>query len=115
MNEYDANKMADIMCKDRDMERTDDPSKASVLLLNTCSIREKPQEKVFSQLGRWKAHKITDPNVVIVVCGCVASQEGKSIVKRAPYVDIVFGPQTLHRLPKMYDHCLLYTSDAADE
>ena len=103
MNEYDANKMADIMCSDRNMERTDDPSKASILLLNTCSIREKPQEKVFSQLGRWQVYKKTNPNVVIGVGGCVASQEGKSIVKRAPYVDIVFGPQTLHRLPQMYD------------
>jgi len=103
MNEYDANKMADIMCNDRNMELTDDPSKASILLLNTCSIREKPQEKVFSQLGRWQVYKKTNPNVVIGVGGCVASQEGKSIVKRAPYVDIVFGPQTLHRLPQMYD------------
>jgi len=85
------------------MELTDDPSKASILLLNTCSIREKPQEKVFSQLGRWQVYKKTNPNVVIGVGGCVASQEGKSIVKRAPYVDIVFGPQTLHRLPQMYD------------
>ena len=106
MNEYDANKMADIMCSDRNMERTSDPSKASLLLLNTCSIREKPQEKVFSQLGRWQAFKKTNPNVVIGVGGCVASQEGKSIIKRAPYVDIVFGPQTLHRLPKMYDEVM---------
>ena len=106
MNEYDANKMADIMCSDRNMERTSDPSKASLLLLNTCSIREKPQEKVFSQLGRWQAFKETNPNVVIGVGGCVASQEGKSIIKRAPYVDIVFGPQTLHRLPKMYDEVM---------
>jgi len=106
MNEYDANKMADIMCSDRNMERTNDPSKASLLLLNTCSIREKPQEKVFSQLGRWQAFKETNPNVVIGVGGCVASQEGKSIIKRAPYVDIVFGPQTLHRLPKMYDEVM---------
>ena len=103
MNAYDANKMADIMCSDRNMERTDDPSKANILLLNTCSIREKPQEKVFSQLGRWRGYKEINPNIVIGVGGCVASQEGKSIVKRAPYVDIVFGPQTLHRLPKMYD------------
>ena len=106
MNEYDANKMADIMCSDRNMERTSDPSKASLLLLNTCSIREKPKEKVFSQLGRWQVYKETNPNVVIGVGGCVASQEGKSIIKRAPYVDIVFGPQTLHRLPKMYDEVM---------
>ena len=114
MNEYDANKMADIMCSDRNMERTDDPSKASILLLNTCSIREKPQEKVFSQLGRWQVYKKTNPNVVIGVGGCVASQEGKSIVKRAPYVDIVFGPQTLHRLPQMYDRVVASRRSVVD-
>ena len=114
MNEYDANKMADIMCSDRNMERTNDPSKASLLLLNTCSIREKPQEKVFSQLGRWQAFKKTNPNVVIGVGGCVASQEGKSIIKRAPYVDIVFGPQTLHRLPKMYDEVMASRNSIVD-
>ena len=114
MNEYDANKMADIMCSDRNMERTDDPSKASILLLNTCSIREKPQEKVFSQLGRWQVYKKTNPNVVIGVGGCVASQEGKSIVKRAPYVDIVFGPQTLHRLPQMYDQVVASKRSVVD-
>ena len=114
MNEYDANKMADMMCSDRNMERTNDPSKASLLLLNTCSIREKPQEKVFSQLGRWQAYKETNPNVVIGVGGCVASQEGKSIIKRAPYVDIVFGPQTLHRLPKMYDEVMASRHSVVD-
>ena len=114
MNEYDANKMADMMCSDRNMERTNDPSKASLLLLNTCSIREKPQEKVFSQLGRWQAYKETNPNVVIGVGGCVASQEGKSIVKRAPYVDMVFGPQTLHRLPKMYDEVMASRHSVVD-
>ena len=114
MNEYDANKMADIMCSDRNMERTDDPSKASILLLNTCSIREKPQEKVFSQLGRWQVYKKNNPNVVIGVGGCVASQEGKSIVKRAPYVDIVFGPQTLHRLPQMYDQVVASRRSVVD-
>ena len=114
MNEYDANKMADVMCTDRNMERTDDPSKASILLLNTCSIREKPQEKVFSQLGRWQIYKKTNPNVVIGVGGCVASQEGKSIVKRAPYVDIVFGPQTLHRLPQMYDQVMASRRSVVD-
>ena len=114
MNEYDANKMADIMCSDRNMERTDDASKASILLLNTCSIREKPQEKVFSQLGRWQVYKKTNPNVVIGVGGCVASQEGKSIVKRAPYVDIVFGPQTLHRLPQMYDQVVASRRSVVD-
>ena len=114
MNEYDANKMADMMCSHRNMERTNDPSKASLLLLNTCSIREKPQEKVFSQLGRWQAYKETNPNVVIGVGGCVASQEGKSIVKRAPYVDMVFGPQTLHRLPKMYDEVMASRHSVVD-
>ena len=114
MNAYDADKMADIMCSDRNMERTDDPSKASILLLNTCSIREKPQEKVFSQLGRWQVYKKTNPNVVIGVGGCVASQEGKSIVKRAPYVDIVFGPQTLHRLPQMYDQVVASRRSVVD-
>ena len=114
MNEYDANKMADMMCSNRNMERTNDPSKASLLLLNTCSIREKPQEKVFSQLGRWQAYKETNPNVVIGVGGCVASQEGKSIVKRAPYVDMVFGPQTLHRLPKMYDEVVASRHSVVD-
>ena len=114
MNAYDANKMADIMCSDRNMERTDDPSKANVLLLNTCSIREKPQEKVFSQLVRWRGYKEINPNVVIGVGGCVASQEGKSIVKRAPYVDIVFGPQTLHRLPKMYDEVIASRQSVVD-
>ena len=114
MNEYDANKMADVMCSDRNMERTDDPSKANVLLLNTCSIREKPQEKVFSQLGRWQAYKEINPNIVIGVGGCVASQEGKSIIKRAPYVDIVFGPQTLHRLPQMYDQVVASKRSVVD-
>jgi len=114
MNAYDADKMADIMCSDRNMERTNDPSKASILLLNTCSIREKPQEKVFSQLGRWQVYKKTNPNVVIGVGGCVASQEGKSIVKRAPYVDIVFGPQTLHRLPQMYDQVVASKRSVVD-
>jgi len=114
MNAYDANKMADIMCSDRNMERTDDPSEANVLLLNTCSIREKPQEKVFSQLGRWRGYKEINPNIVIGVGGCVASQEGKFIVKRAPYVDIVFGPQTLHRLPKMYDEVIASRQSVVD-
>ena len=106
MNEYDASKMADIMCHDQGMKLTDDPSKADLLLLNTCSVREKPQEKVFSQLGRWHAYKKNNPNIVIGVGGCVASQEGESIINRAPYVDLVFGPQTLHRLPTMYDQVI---------
>ncbi len=106
MNEYDSSKMLDLMRAERNMERTDDAFSADLILLNTCSIREKPQEKVFSQLGRWKDYKRNNPNVVIGVGGCVASQEGKNIINRAPYVDIVFGPQTLHRLPKMYDEVL---------
>ena len=106
MNEYDSSKMLDLMRVERNMERTEDAFSADLILLNTCSIREKPQEKVFSQLGRWKDYKKNNPNVVIGVGGCVASQEGKNIINRAPYVDIVFGPQTLHRLPKMYDEVL---------
>ncbi len=106
MNEYDSSKMLDLMRAERNMERTEDAFSADLILLNTCSIREKPQEKVFSQLGRWKDYKKNNPNVVIGVGGCVASQEGKNIINRAPYVDIVFGPQTLHRLPKMYDEVL---------
>jgi len=106
MNEYDSSKMLDLMRAERNMERTEDAFSADLILLNTCSIREKPQEKVFHQLGRWKEYKKNNPNVVIGVGGCVASQEGKNIINRAPYVDIVFGPQTLHRLPKMYDDVL---------
>jgi len=106
MNEYDSSKMLDLMRAERKMEQTEDAFSADLILLNTCSIREKPQEKVFSQLGRWKNYKRNNPNVVIGVGGCVASQEGEKIINRAPYVDIVFGPQTLHRLPKMYDEVL---------
>ena len=85
------------------MELTTNPEEADVLLLNTCSIREKAQEKVFSELGRWRKLKEARPELVIGVGGCVASQEGDGIQKRAPFVDLVFGPQTLHRLPKMLD------------
>ena len=106
MNEYDSSKMLDLMRLERGMEITDDPSIADLILLNTCSIREKPQEKVFSQLGRWKEYKKINPNLVIGVGGCVASQEGTNIISRAPYVDLVFGPQTLHRLPTMYDQVI---------
>tara|TARA_B100000809_G_scaffold46917_4_gene41457 strand:+ start:5910 stop:7193 length:1284 start_codon:yes stop_codon:yes gene_type:complete len=106
MNEYDSSKMLDLMRLERGMELTDDPSIADLILLNTCSIREKPQEKVFSQLGRWKDYKKINPNLVIGVGGCVASQEGANIINRAPYVDLVFGPQTLHRLPTMYDQVI---------
>ena len=101
MNEYDSSKMADVLAASHQMEVTQDPAQADVLLLNTCSIREKAQEKVFSELGRWKALKDERPQLVIGVGGCVASQEGDAIRARAPYVDIVFGPQTLHRLPEL--------------
>lgn len=114
MNEYDSSKMLDLMRAERNMERTEDAFSADLILLNTCSIREKPQEKVFSQLGRWKDYKKNNPNVVIGVGGCVASQEGKNIINRAPYVDIVFGPQTLHRLPKMYDEVLSFRQSFVD-
>ena len=101
MNEYDSSKMADLLLSTHGLELTEIPEEADVLLLNTCSIREKAQEKVFHQLGRWKELKKNNPNLLIGVGGCVASQEGEHIRTRAPYVDIVFGPQTLHRLPEM--------------
>ena len=103
MNEYDSAKMQDVLVEHDGMELTDDPAEASVILLNTCSIREKAQEKVFSQVGRWKHLKENNPDLVIGVGGCVASQEGENLQKRAPIVDIVFGPQTLHRLPAMVE------------
>jgi len=102
MNEYDSNKMVDVLADSDQMIRVDKAEDADVLLLNTCSIREKAQEKVFSELGRWRELKKKNPNLVIGVGGCVASQEGDAIRSRAPYVDMVFGPQTLHRLPEMY-------------
>ena len=101
MNEYDSDKMAEVLKASHAMELTETPEEADVLLLNTCSIREKAQEKVFSLLGRWRKIKQKRPDIVIGVGGCVASQEGEAIQKRAPYVDIVFGPQTLHRLPEL--------------
>lgn len=103
MNEYDSGKMADILAKSHGFEIVNDALQADVLLLNTCSVREKPQEKVFSQLGRWHELKQLRPELVIGVGGCVASQEGDAILKRAPYVDLIFGPQTIHRLPAMLD------------
>jgi len=103
MNEYDSAKMADVLKASHGFELTKDEAEADVILINTCSIREKAQEKVFSQLGRWKEHKQGGKPVLIGVGGCVASQEGEAIVKRAPYVDLVFGPQTLHRLPQLID------------
>ncbi|HLM52737.1 MAG TPA: tRNA (N6-isopentenyl adenosine(37)-C2)-methylthiotransferase MiaB [Pseudoxanthomonas sp.] len=101
MNEYDSAKMAEVLAAAEGLDLTDDPEQADVVLVNTCSIREKAQEKVFSQLGRWKALKREGRPVLIGVGGCVASQEGAAIVRRAPYVDLVFGPQTLHRLPEL--------------
>jgi len=103
MNEYDSSKMADLLNASNGYTSVDEAEDADVILLNTCSIREKAQEKVFHQLGRWKKLKDKNPNIVIGVGGCVASQEGKAIRRRAPYVDIVFGPQTLHRLPTMIE------------
>jgi tRNA-2-methylthio-N6-dimethylallyladenosine synthase len=103
MNEYDSRKMEEVLAAERGMVRTQDVAEADVILVNTCSIREKAQEKVFSQLGRWKEFKAANPDVLIGVGGCVASQEGAAIVERAPYVDLVFGPQTLHRLPDLID------------
>ncbi len=101
MNEYDSSRMRDLLGESHHMIPTDDPEEADVLLVNTCSIREKAQEKLFHQLGRWKHLKDTKPDLIIGVGGCVASQEGEAIAERAPYVDLVFGPQTLHRLPEM--------------
>ncbi len=104
MNEYDSARMADLLGESHGLVMTQSPDDADVLLLNTCSIREKAQEKVFHQLGRWKRLKQKNPNVIIGVGGCVASQEGAEIGKRAPFVDLIFGPQTLHRLPEMIEH-----------
>ncbi len=103
MNEYDSARTADLLAASHGLERTEVPEDADVLLINTCSVREKAQEKVFSQLGMWRELKEARPELVIGVGGCVASQEGEAILKRAPYVDLVFGPQTLHRLPQMLD------------
>jgi len=103
MNEYDSNRMRDVLAESHDVERVDTAEEADILLLNTCSVREKAQEKVFHQLGRWKKIKDKKPDLVIGVGGCVASQEGEAIRQRAHYVDMVFGPQTLQRLPEMYD------------
>ena len=103
MNEYDSDKMADVLRESHGYELTDKVEEADLLLVNTCSIREKAQEKVFSELGRWRPLKEARPGVMIGVGGCVASQEGEGITKRAPFVDIVFGPQTLHRLPQLIE------------
>src|SRR5262245_61523769 len=101
MNEYDSDKMADVLRAEQGMEATEDPAQADLILFNTCSVREKAQEKVFSDLGRVRALKRHNPALLIGVGGCVASQEGAAITERAPFVDLVFGPQTLHRLPRM--------------
>lgn len=101
MNEYDSSKMAEVLIASHQLVKTDNPEEADVLLLNTCSVREKAQEKVFSELGRWRALKNKKPDLIIGVGGCVASQEGKAILQRAPFVDLVFGPQTIHRLGEM--------------
>ena len=103
MNEYDSSRMADLLGEHQALEVTENAAEADVILLNTCSIREKAQEKVFSKLGMWRELKQQNPDLVIGVGGCVASQEGAAIRERAPYVDVVFGPQTLHRLPEMID------------
>ncbi|MFP1681099.1 tRNA (N6-isopentenyl adenosine(37)-C2)-methylthiotransferase MiaB [Alloalcanivorax sp. C16-1] len=114
MNEYDSTRMADLLGSSHDLQPTDNPEEADVLLLNTCSIREKAQEKVFHQLGRWKRLKDRNPDLIIGVGGCVASQEGEAIRERAPYVDVVFGPQTLHRLPGLITQASTTRSLAID-
>ncbi len=114
MNEYDSAKMADVLREAEGIEPTDDPEAADILLLNTCSVREKAQEKVFSQLGMWREWKAAKPDLIIGVGGCVASQEGDAIRRRAPYVDLVFGPQTLHRLPEMIREARLRRAPVVD-
>ena len=102
MNEYDSDKMADILINaEQSIERCNSPENADIIILNTCSVREKAQEKVFHELGRIKSFKKNNPNLIIAVGGCVASQEGENIITRAPFVNVVFGPQTLHRLPQL--------------
>lgn len=101
MNEYDSDKMLSVLAEGQPLERTDNAEEADIILFNTCSVREKAQEKVFSDLGRIRPLKAKNPDLIIGVGGCVASQEGEAIIQRAPYVDVVFGPQTLHRLPQM--------------
>ncbi len=114
MNEYDSDKMADVLRESHGYELTDAPEAADLLLVNTCSIREKAQEKVFSELGRWRKLKDRKPGVKIGVGGCVASQEGAGITERAPFVDVVFGPQTLHRLPQLIDSAEEQRSSVVD-
>ncbi len=114
MNEYDSDKMADVLRESHGYELTSDPNAADLLLVNTCSIREKAQEKVFSELGRWRPLKEKRPGVMIGVGGCVASQEGEGIAKRAPFVDVVFGPQTLHRLPELIENAQAQSGSVVD-
>jgi len=114
MNEYDSAKMADVLAASHGLQLTDRPEQADVILINTCSIREKAQEKVFSQLGQWRPLKDKNPALVIGVGGCVASQEGDNLVRRAPVVDMVFGPQTLHRLPEMLEQTRAQKQPAID-
>lgn len=114
MNEYDSSKMAEVLYASHGLVKTDQAEDADVILLNTCSIREKAQEKVFSQLGQWREYKAKNPHVLIGVGGCVASQEGSDIIKRAPFVDIVFGPQTLHRLPALLNERLEKNKSVVD-
>ena len=103
MNEYDSARMADVLRATVGLSATEDPAEADVLIMNTCSVREKAQDKVYSLLGEWRALKALRPQLIIGVGGCVASQEGEAITARAPCVDLVFGPQTIHRLPQMID------------
>ena len=114
MNEYDSTKMAELMQKHHHMSLTDSIEAADLILLNTCSVRDKAQEKVFSDLGRWRKYKKTKPNLVIGVGGCVASQEGATIIKRAPTVDFVFGPQTIHKISSLYSAALAGTKKQVD-
>ena len=103
MNEYDSAKMADVLRASHAIETTDRPEEADVILFNTCSVREKAADKLFSDLGRWREVKRANPRVILGVGGCVASQEGQAIWDRAPHVDLIFGPQTVHRLPQLLD------------
>ncbi|MBO66936.1 MAG: tRNA (N6-isopentenyl adenosine(37)-C2)-methylthiotransferase MiaB [Acidiferrobacteraceae bacterium] len=114
MNEYDSRRIANLLHRSHGFEETQDPTVADMLVLNTCSVREKAEEKVFSQLGRWRKLKEVNPRLVIGVGGCVASQESEAILKRAPYVDVIFGPQTYHRLPKFYDRVLAKQQSVVD-
>jgi tRNA-2-methylthio-N6-dimethylallyladenosine synthase len=114
MNEYDSDRMQDLLNLSHGFETTENEEEADLLLLNTCSIREKAQEKVFHQLGRWKKLKAKNPNLKIGVGGCVASQEGEAIAKRAPQVDLIFGPQTIHRVPTLYENTEKLNNAAID-